>query len=175
MSPNSADFQFCLSFVLRFEGGYAENPSDPGGATHMGITRETLSAWRGEEVTKNEVKDLSAEEAGEIYRVKYWDPCRCENLTAPLALVVFDTAVNSGIHRAVMFLQSALEVPADGIPGPNTIVAAGACDMEAVVSHIVNLRLAFLEELPTWDVFGAGWTARCEALEKCARNLIGGT
>lgn len=164
-------FDIALRFVLEREGGYVDNPQDRGGPTNMGITLATFSAWRDQPVSVDDLQKLTVAEAAAIYRARYWNSCRCDELPSALALVVFDTAVNSGIHRAVMFLQSALEVPADGEPGRETLAAAHCCDVNKAVLHLLALRLAFLEGLPAWPVFGKGWQRRLALLEDQALSL----
>ena len=105
-------FETCLAHVLRHEGGYVDHPSDPGGATNMGITRKTLAHWRNvspwTDLPKLEVQKLTHGEAGLIYRALYWNACRAGDLPDGVDLAVFDFAVNSGPDRAVRTLQARL-------------------------------------------------------------------
>ena len=121
-------FDQCLDEVLRHEGGYVDHPSDPGGATNMGITRKTLARWRQVspwwKLDKAAVRGLERAEAARIYRASYWDTSRAGLLPAGLDLALFDFAVNSGPDRAVRLLQAELGVVADGRIGPLTL---GAC------------------------------------------------
>src|SRR3954447_9587673 len=94
-------FANCLAFVLEEEGGYSDMPGDPGGATNMGITRATLADWRGAPVSKDDVLSLERDEAAAIYRRRYWDAIRGDELPAGLDLALFDDAVNSGPRMAV--------------------------------------------------------------------------
>src|SRR5689334_14019533 len=70
-------FQTCLAEVLRHEGGYVDHPTDPGGATNMGITHKTLARWRKVspwwDLPKSAVKTMARSEAAQIYRALYWD------------------------------------------------------------------------------------------------------
>ncbi len=101
----AANFERALSLVLKHEGGFADHPADPGGATMMGITQATLAEWRGRPVTKDEVRALSRVEAGAIYRARYWDAVKGDDLPSGLDLAAFDYAVNSGPARAVRTIQ----------------------------------------------------------------------
>lgn len=172
MSETRDNFPACLAFVLEQEGGYVNHPKDPGGATNMGITLATLSSWRKKAVTAEDIRALSRSEAAAIYRANYWDACGCDDLPAALALLVFDAAVHSGNHRAVMFLQSALEVPADGHNGPHTVAAAKAAVLGDIVHRVIATRRAFLQDLPTWGIFGHGWEHRLAELKKAALALV---
>lgn len=165
-------FDICLEAVLRHEGGYADHPSDPGGATNMGITHKTLAQWRGVSpwwaLGKDAVRNLGRAEAAEIYRSRYWNTVNAEALPAGLDLAVFDFAVNSGPDRAVRMLQAALGVPLDGIVGPVTLAALGRQKPADLIGTLCDRRLAFLEGLSTFPVFGRGWTARVAAVRAMA-------
>ncbi|MBN8901820.1 MAG: hypothetical protein J0H57_12360, partial [Rhodospirillales bacterium] len=109
-APATDAFARCVAVTLSQEGGYVDDPRDPGGATNLGITRATLSAWRGQEVGKDEVRALPREEAVEIYRANYWLPARCGDMPAGIDLMVFDCGVNAGPRTAVRMLQRLLGV-----------------------------------------------------------------
>lgn len=164
----SARFGECLSHVLKHEGGYADHPRDPGGATNMGITIGALSDWLGRPATKAEVRELSRDVAAAIYHRRYWLPVRGDALGPGLDLVVFDFAVNSGPGRAVKTLQAALGVSADGGMGPVTLSALAKRDRPALIRDICARRRAFLRALPTYDAFGRGWEKRVAAIEQAA-------
>lgn len=165
-------FELCLSEVLRHEGGYADHPVDPGGATNMGITHKTLARWRQVspwwDLPKAEVKSLKGEEAAKIYRALYWDLCRAGDLPAGMDLAVFDYAVNSGPNRAIRTLQGVLGVAVDGLVGPLTIAAAGKANAAFVINAICDRRLGFLKALSTFPVFGRGWTGRVASVRAAA-------
>ncbi|HEV7719566.1 MAG TPA: glycosyl hydrolase 108 family protein, partial [Arsenicitalea sp.] len=114
MTDAAQRFDACLKAVLAQEGGYVDNPLDPGGATNLGITRKTLAAWRKitpwTALDKSEVKALGVPEAAQVYKALYWDRCNGDALAAGLDLMVFDFAVNSGPDRAIKMLQGLLKV-----------------------------------------------------------------
>lgn len=165
-------FELCLNEVLRHEGGYADHPVDPGGATNMGITHKTLARWRQVSpwwnLPKSEVKDLGRNEAAQIYRALYWDLCRAAEMPAGIDLAVFDYAVNSGPSRSIRTLQAALGVAEDGLVGPLTLGAAGKADAAKVIKAICDKRLGFLKALSTFPVFGRGWTSRVASVRAAA-------
>lgn len=166
----------CLAEVLAREGGYVDHPSDPGGATNMGITRQTLARWRAVTpwwaLEKAEVKALTRAEAAEIYRALYWQRCRGDDLPAGLDLALFDFAVNSGPDRAIRTLQDFLGVKADGHIGPITLSALAervtSIGAGGVIEALCELRLGFLGRLDLFAVFGRGWRARVEAIRLAA-------
>jgi lysozyme family protein len=180
--PTAAErFARCLEIVLAQEGGYADHPADPGGATSMGITRKTLARWR--EVTpwwalpKDAVRALDRDEAARIYEAEYWHAVRGDELPAGLDLALFDYAVNSGPARAAKVLQAILGVAADGVIGPLTLGALrariAAEGTAAIIVALCDGRTDFLERLANFAVFGRGWTQRIAAIRAAALAMAG--
>ena len=178
-----ARFDICLDEVLRHEGSFADHPSDPGGATNMGITHKTLARWRKISpwwaLPKSEVRAMTRDEAARIYRASYWDRSKCGSLPRGLDLALFDFAVNSGPDRAIRSLQAEVGVLADGQIGPLTLgaitarVAKGG--LTGLIGACCDRRLGFLKGLKTFGVFGKGWTARVTAVRKAALTAAGET
>lgn len=164
-------FDEALEVVFRHEGGYVDHPADPGGATKFGITLATLSQWRGRATTKADVKALRKDEAATIYRARYWNAVRGDELPAGVDLALFDFAVNSGPSRAISTLQEVLGVPVDGRLGPVTMAALDANPAGTTVRVICGRRIAFLRRLATFPVFGRGWMRRVENIEREAGIL----
>lgn len=164
-------FVRCLDIVLRHEGGFSNDPQDPGGATMMGITRATLAAWRGAPVTEEEVRALTEEEAREIYRANYWNVLRCDQLPAGLDLTVFDFGVNAGPGAGARLLQRALGVRADGAIGPITLAAARAAEPGACIDRLARLREDHYRGLPTFPRFGRGWLRRTDEVRRAAHAM----
>lgn len=159
-------FDRALALVLELEGGFVADPRDPGGATRYGVTRATLARARGRPASVADVKALTRQEAGAIYRRFYWAEVGGDALPAGLDLAIFDFGVNSGPARAIKALQSALGVTADGRLGPVTRAALAACDPAATVRRVTADRLGFMRRLSTWTAFGRGWTARVTRVER---------
>ena len=121
----------CFKQVLNIEGGYSDHPSDKGGKTNFGITEITLNAaYKAGLVKHNDIKQITADEAKTIYKVNYWDKCKCDMLPAPLDYLVFDAAVNHGVGASSKLLQKTINyivganiLEVDGIIGPMTIGA----------------------------------------------------
>lgn len=172
----SSNFARAMAQVFRYEGGYVNNPRDPGGPTNFGITLATLRAWRGSPVSASDVKALTRDEAARIYRQNYWRPVHADDLPPGVDLCIFDYAVNSGPGRAAKALQSILGVTEDGVIGPETIAAAlttGKTPAE-LINRICDERLAYLRRLNTWPTFGRGWAARIAAVRKEAISELDG-
>lgn len=85
-----------IQFILSWEGGYVNDPDDAGGETNFGICKRSFP--------NEDIKNMTRERAMEIYKANYWTPCKCDSLSSPLDIVVFDTAVNMGVGRAQAFL-----------------------------------------------------------------------
>lgn len=169
----ASNFATCMDIVLAQEGGYADHPIDPGGATNLGITRATLGAWRGKPVTRNDVKTLTRDEAREIYRANYWNALNCDALPAGADLAVFDFGVNAGTGRSARLLQRLVGVNADGVVGPDTVAAVRSRDAAGIVRDFAEGRLDFYRGLEHWPTFGRGWSERTRAVTRAALGMIG--
>lgn len=168
------NFPSILAETWRHEGGYVDNPSDPGGATKYGITITTLRDWRKRPVTKADVQALSREEASAIYRANYWAPIRGDDLPSGIDAVAFDAAVNSGVSRGAKWVQAAAGVTADGKIGPQTLAALRSGDPVIVINRALDMRLAFLRSLKHWPTFGRGWQRRVDEVRAFALHLAEG-
>jgi lysozyme family protein len=171
-----SNFDAAINHTLQEEGGYVNNPADPGGMTNLGVTKRVWEEWTGHEVDEKQMRALTKADVVPLYQRKYWNACRCSELPSGLDLCLFDTAVNSGPGRAVKLLQQCLGVPADGAIGPKTIEAASQFKDTSLV-HLIedycSARQAFLISLPTFGTFGKGWTARVNRLKEATTKLLG--
>jgi lysozyme family protein len=149
-----------LARLLVHEGGYTNHPSDPGGPTNFGITITDYRKYVKPGASAADVKAMKVEAAKAIYRAKYWDAQRCDELAAGVDDCVFDYGVNSGIGRSKKVLQRLVGVMADGALGPVTMHAVAGRDPAALIDAICDERLLFLKHLRTWPVFGKGWERR---------------
>ena len=168
----TGNFEKCLKFVLQFEGGFVNHPADPGGATNLGITQATLSAFIGRDATIAEVKALTAEKVAPIYKLKYWDHVRGDELPKGIDLAVFDFAVHSGPSRGIIGLQRALNVGDDGKLGKITLGAAQKADPENCINAICDARMEFLKKLKVFKTFGPGLTNRVTKARKASLSLV---
>jgi len=166
------NFRNCLAIVLEHEGGYVDHPSDPGGATNMGITRQTYEDWMGKVVTKEVIQNLTEKDVTPIYKKNYWNGILGDDLPAGLDLAVFDMCVNSGRHRATKILQIMVGTKIDGWIGPNTIAKANGYVEAVGINQAINdysaKRQEFYESLKTFKTFGTGWTNRVNAVKDSA-------
>lgn len=166
----SAAFIESMPFVLRWEGGYVNHPSDPGGATNRGVTQRVYDAWRSNRgMPPQDVRLLSEDEMHAIYESGYWRAARCDDLQRRLDLAQFDTAVNMGPGRAIRFLQTAIGCPVDGGFGAITLHAVQQCpDVSGALITYCAERQAFYDRLvarnPALAIFHRGWSNRLDAL-----------
>lgn len=145
-------FQRAFELVIGHEGGYVNDPRDPGGETKYGISKRANPDV--------DVRNLTLAQAQWIYRQRYWLPLHADAMPEAAAIQVFDAAVNHGIKPAVRMLQRALGVPVDGVIGPVTLNAMLSVDDARFVAHFAAERLTFYTDLAGWDAFGRGWTRR---------------
>jgi len=167
-----ASYDAALTGLLRYEGGYTDHPSDPGGPTNFGITlADARRYWKGN-ATADDVRAMPQTVARKIYRERYWNALRCDELPAGIDYAVFDYGVNSGIGRAGKVLRRVL-----GLPDRTSVVTddvIAACVEYAagdIIRSICTERLAFLKSLKTFAVFGRGWTARVSGVRAAALSM----
>jgi lysozyme family protein len=167
-----SNWPLAVEAVLKHEGGYINHPRDPGGATNMGITLQTLSRWRRQAVTKQDVKELSQREVEDIYKAWFWDEVNGDALPSGLDYAVFDFAVNSGPSRAVKTLQRLVKAVPDGEVGPNTLYRVKS-NVPQIIAALSMARLEFMMRQPTWKDFGRGWKRRVLEVNREALSLAG--
>lgn len=169
------NFEFALSEVLKYEGGFVNDPHDPGGMTNKGITAKTYAEYTGRRIstiTEQEMRNLPDYIVTSIYKRKYWDVCKCDSLPDGLDFQVFDYAVNSGPGRAIKHLQECLAVEADGLIGPDTLKHISDKPISELIKEYGTVRLDFLRSLPTFKFYGNGWTSRVNKTMITAMCLI---
>lgn len=162
------NFSRCIAFTLAQEGGFSDNPADPGnwtgGIVGGGVLRGTNFGISAAAYPTLDIANLTQDEAEAIYRRDYWAPMNADALDFPLALVAFDAAVNAGVRRSIIWLQQAAGVPADGVLGVGTQAALTKGDPALLAREALARRLEFSSHLPTWSNFGLGWTRRVLSL-----------
>ena len=144
------------------------NISDPGGMTNLGCTKATWEEYVGHPVSEADMRNLTKTDVKPLYKRKYWDKVSGDLLPAGLDYAVFDAAINSGPGRAAKWLQEAVGVVADGSIGPATLKAIDAFSPLELIAQYNDKRLQFLEALPTFAVFGKGWSNRVSSVQSIA-------
>lgn len=145
------DFDKAFEHVVGLEGGYVNDPQDPGGETKYGISKRQYPL--------EDIKNLSLERAKIIYRMDYWNKIQGDGLPYPTNMLVFDAAVNQGVTPAVIMLQKTLGVPEDGTVGPLTIKAAQE-QRGSMISEYLACRALRYVGTNNFDRYGKGWLRR---------------
>lgn len=149
------NFDTAFTRLLGNEGGYSNNPADPGGETMWGVTKRVAvaSGYTGE------MKDLPQDFAKGVYRRQYWEAVKADQLPETISFDVFDAAVNSGVSQAVKWLQRAVGATPDGVIGPATIAAAAQAG-PAAAARFNGWRLSDMTDMAGWPSFNKGWARR---------------
>jgi lysozyme family protein len=159
--------------MLASEGGYVNHPSDPGGMTNLGVTKRVWEEWVGRESNEKEMRALTPEMVEPLYKRKFWDACKCDDMPSGIDYLVFDFAVNAGVGRSAKILQAAVGVTPDGGIGPITLAAVKAQDPAELVQKFSDAKEAFYRSLNTFETFGKGWLNRVAAVKIKANTLLG--
>lgn len=146
------NFDRAFERTVSIEGGYVNDPADPGGETKWGISKRAYPHL--------DIAALTREDARDLYRRDLWERAQMDELPEAVQFQVFDFAVNSGMETAVRKLQAAAGVADDGHVGPVTLAAVRAMSPCRLLLRYVGQRLGFLAKLSKWDAFGRGWANR---------------
>jgi uncharacterized protein (TIGR02594 family) len=178
-TPAQDIFNRALDHILAMEGGYTDDPADPGGPTNLGLTLIDLAAWThqtlnatSEPALKVALKSLTPSAVAPIYLARYWAPSLAAEMPPPIAVMHFDAAVNHGLNGAAHMLQQALAVSIDGEIGPETMAALGEADIPQLLNTYADIRRARYRSLPHFPRFGRGWLARVDKTVTAAKHEI---
>lgn len=140
-----------MPWILQAEGGYVDDPVDPGGETNMGICKRSYPHL--------DIKNLTVDQVREIYRRDYWQAAGCHLMPPRLDVAVFDGAVLQGPATAVKQLQKVLGVMTDGDVGPQTLAAIQHADNDLIYRLLAH-RLRKQTKMKGWKDFSASWSMR---------------
>ena len=153
------NWEAAIAFVLAREGGYSNDPQDPGGETNFGISKKAYPNL--------DIKNLTVDQAKAIYQKDYWQVCKCDELASPFDMATFDCAVNQGTGKAIRLLQIALGIDVDGKVGDKTISATFKVT-PGIFRKMMAERIAEYVRLiiskPALNVFSINWVYRVLAL-----------
>ncbi|MFV9297020.1 MULTISPECIES: glycoside hydrolase family 108 protein [Citrobacter] len=185
-TPDSPAFRNALTFVLSAERGYVNDPTDRGGETNLGISdkRDGVADGKtdvdGDGKPDTRIRDLTVEQAGQIYFRDYWYPAYCTLWPDEVALFVFDSAVQHGANKAVQLLQEAVGFTGksvDGIAGKNTRAAVESADPDWLMNRLYLRRSRYYADIiksnPSQGKFLNGWFNRLENLADACREISG--
>lgn len=157
-------FDKAFAIVVAAEGGFSNDPKDPGNWTGPGCTGECRGTKYGisARVYPNlDIAALDMHQVEAIYRRDYWDRIKGDQLPAPVALLMFDAAVNNGVGKAIVWLQAAVGTAQDGILGPVTLAAVTDDKFPCEVCvEFQAQRMNYMGGLPMWKTYGLGWSRR---------------
>ena len=163
------DYRECLDLVLKSEGGWVNNPKDPGGETNLGVTKAVWEEWVGHPVTT--MKNLTKDDVAPLYEQRYWRPCYGEVLPRGLDFIVFSMGVNAGPGRSVKLFQQSIGCVPDGVIGPATRSLICASNTATLIAKFSEVRREYYRSLKTFPVFGKGWLSRVDHEEATALNM----
>lgn len=149
MSPK---FLTAINRVLGNEGGYVNDPTDPGGETKWGISKRSYPNLS--------ISELTRDDAIAIYNKDFWEPSNSEDLSEGAGYQLLDSAVNSGISQSIRFMQRAVDVADDGIFGPHTLDAFKQKTESDFIMLFNAERLEYMTKLKNWPNAGKGWARR---------------
>ena len=161
-----------FKLMLKSEGGFVNHPSDPGGMTNLGVTKATWENWVGRESDEAEMRGLTPEKVEPMYKKKFWDAVRGDELPMGLDYLMFDFAVNAGAGRAIKTLQTAVGVTPDGGFGPMTMAAVQAVDPVELIERFSQAKEDFYRSLNTFATFGKGWLNRVADVKVKASSML---
>jgi lysozyme family protein len=161
-----------FELMLQSEGGFVNHPSDPGGMTNLGVIKATWEGWVGREVDEAEMRGLTPEKVKPLYKKKYWDAVRGDELPPGISYLCFDFAVNAGVGRSIKTLQTAVGVTPDGGFGPMTMAAVQAVDPIELIERFSQAKEDFYRSLNTFATFGKGWLNRVADVKVKATSML---
>jgi lysozyme family protein len=182
-----SNFEKAIPVLLQHEGGYVNNPNDPGGATNYGVSLRFLKDYpeigdfdHDGDVDIEDIKNMSVADATKVYKQLWWDKYKYGNIVdQTIATKVFDASVNMGSSRAHKLLQSALnkafgmKLTVDGVIGPASMSVINACtdDTEQVLltaycDEMWGFYQRIIAHNPKLKVFEKGWKNRAYSLSK---------
>ena len=166
------NWQKSFELMLKSEGGYVNNPLDPGGRTNLGVTQATWENWVGRASDEPEMRSLTPNKVEPLYKQRYWDAVRGDDLPVGLDYLVFDFAVNAGPGRAIKVMQSAVGVTPDGGFGPLTMAAVKAIDPIELINKFSQAKEDFYRSLSQFPTFGKGWLNRVADVKVKANSML---
>ena len=150
-------FDRAVNFVLDAEGGYSNDPNDPGGETKYGISKRVFRYL--------DIPNLTIDEAKQIYREGYWKDINGDLLPEPWDMCLLDDAVNRGVPRAVKTLQRSLKVTVDGVVGDETINALKRAPSGSIDLYLADRLIAYTQTA-NFDIYGRGWFKRVVSMAR---------
>lgn len=155
-----------MPVILKWEGGFVNDPLDRGGATNKGVTIGTFLSFYPNK-TVDDLKRITDDQWLTIFKNGYWDPWRADQINnQAVANIVVDWAWASGARTSIRKVQELLGVTVDGLVGNQTITAINSADPEELFDRIKVARYDFVDAIvkrdPSQSRFIRGWKNRIQ-------------
>jgi len=175
-----SNWQQAFEQMLKSEGGFSDDERDDGnklpdgrkGSTMLGVTQYNWEQHVGHQVTHDQMRKLTSADVEPLYKKKYWDVVRADELPSGIDYAVFDMGVNAGPGRSVKLMQSALGVTPDGGFGAITMAAVQAADPVKLIEKFSQEKETFYRSLDTFTVYGTGWLNRVADVKQKATSMV---
>ena len=176
MQPaHPSNFIACLHEALHMEGGFSDDPRDPGGPTNLGITRAELADVRrvpASSITEDMMRALTLDEASGIYQSRYWNVLRCEDVPLGVDLMLFHFGVNAGNATSARVLQALVGTACDGIMGRQSVAGTCRTDAAKLIDDLAEAQIRHYRTLDTFEKFGNGWINRVNRAQEVAKRMV---
>ncbi len=162
----NSNWETAMAFVFKMEGDLTDDPNDPGGLTKYGISKKAYPDL--------DIRNITIDQAKEIYKNDYWEMCNCDELAFPFDIATFDCAVNQGVGKAKRLLQNALDVSVDGIIGDKTIAAsfkATPRTFKKLIAERISEYFRLIINNPRLMVFSVNWIFRVVSLHELVLHV----
>jgi lysozyme family protein len=175
-----SNWQKSFELMLKSEGGFTDDERDNGnklpdgrkGSTMLGVTQFNWEQHVGHQVTHDDMRKLTPTDVEPLYKKKYWDAVRGDELPPGISYLCFDFAVNAGAGRSIKTLQTAVGVTPDGGFGPMTMAAVQAIDPVELIEKFSQAKEDFYRSLGTFATFGKGWLNRVADVKVKANSML---
>ena len=167
-----SNFALSLEYVLKNEGGYVNDPRDPGGETMMGVTKAAWSTWLKRHIDDGEMAKLTVADITPFFKALYWDKSYCNQLPTGIDYMAFDASVNMGVGQSIRLLQKSLGCVPDGVIGSNTMKAINDADVSDMIDRYTALKEQFYRSLALFNTYGKGWLSRVDQVKLNAKRML---
>jgi peptidoglycan hydrolase-like protein with peptidoglycan-binding domain len=158
----ASNFDRVMEYVFQDEGGWTQNPDEPGGASNMGVSRESYSHYKGRNVSIDELKQITKAEAKQFYYDQYWKKIGADKLNTGLGYAAFDFGVNSGTSL----------VDQIGVDDYLSKAIREGDSAQEEIEILLDDRLKYMQRSPKWPKYKSGWSARVSRVRTRAMSMV---
>lgn len=181
---NDENFEKSIEFSLQYEGGYVDDPDDPGGATKFGWTLTTAQGTHDFDIFDidhdgdidiNDIKNMTEDEAKNAYYKYFWLKNSCDKLPGKIGFLLMDMCINHGSKRGIILLERGLGLNEDGHMSDEIIEECNNSDLDSLVQKLVNIRIQFYNAIvakrPASRKFLKGWIRRANSTKDACNSF----